>query len=921
LRRYRNGEYLRLGVRDLCSLTTLEDLTEELSALASALLETALEYAQKTLTRAFGTPYRTNTPDTPDTNEPTVAEFAVIALGKLGGNELNFSSDIDILYVYSGNRGETSGVDDGAKSPGTPGTPGTKISLHDYFTKLSTMITQLISNVTEDGLCFRVDLDLRPEGRSGPIANSLIAMELYYESWGMAWERAAMIKANAVAGSRGLGAAFMEMIRPFVYRRHLDFSAIDEIRAMKERIDTSRARRSPETIDVKLGIGGIREIEFFCQALELIHGGKFPELREANTLKTLRLLTRHGLITDEAARTLSAGYVFLRRLEHRLQIVEGRQTQAIPPAPAPLERLARMMGFADTGKKMAGALFLKEYREVTGAVHDVYAGLFYGSEASEELPEEILTINSAIDSNSTEEEAARAALKVLGFTDTAGAFKRFGHLRSGPEFTRLSSKAKELLIELAPILLLKASEAVDPDLALTRLDGLLSALGGRTTYYSLLKENLGVIDALVKIFSGSEFLSNTLMARPEDLDILLSRNLYIPLKKREAFEAEFSSILTVRGATGTLRKSGYEERLDSMRRLRNEEIFRIGINDITGVITASEVAAQITLLADAALKTSVEVAASELGRLYPAAAAESGGASFGIIGLGKLGAEELIYGSDLDIIFIYEEGEEGASGGGTSTHEFFVKLGQKIISTLNIKTREGFCFNMDTRLRPSGNAGPLVVSKKAFLEYHRSSTAVWERQAMIKARAVAGDVNFTAGVLAELEEILYSKPLTQVDISEMLKIRERMEVEIAVESAARYNVKTGRGGLVDIEFLTQALQLRYGKALPETRKASTTGALRALFKAGIIQETVFGDLTDAYSFLRLLEMRLRVVHDRAEGRIVPGSTALDAIAKRGGYPGIEEGKESEELLLKRYLELREVIRGLYLKTLEGLAEE
>ena len=372
LRRYRNAEYLRLGTRDLLSLTTIEELTGELSTLAGALLETALAFAHETIKRAFGIPYRTDIDDT-----PAVAEFAVIALGKLGGGELNFSSDIDILYVYSGSKGETEGVNDD---------PNTRISLHDYFSKISTMVTQLISSVTDEGFCFRVDLDLRPEGRAGPVANSLIAMELYYESWGMAWERAAMIKAAPVAGSPELGHEFLKMIRPFVYRRHLDFTAIDEIRSMKERIDISRARRSPGTVDVKLGSGGIREIEFFCQALLLIHGGKHRGIRETNTLKTLKLLAGAGLIAKEAARTLAESYVFLRRLEHRLQIVEGRQTQAIPPAPEPLERLARMMGFNDNEDKMAGALFLKEYRAITTAVHDLYAGLFYGGRGRGRTP-------------------------------------------------------------------------------------------------------------------------------------------------------------------------------------------------------------------------------------------------------------------------------------------------------------------------------------------------------------------------------------------------------------------------------------------------------------------------------------------------------------------------------------------------------
>ncbi|MBI5469596.1 MAG: bifunctional [glutamate--ammonia ligase]-adenylyl-L-tyrosine phosphorylase/[glutamate--ammonia-ligase] adenylyltransferase, partial [Deltaproteobacteria bacterium] len=333
LRVYKQKEYLRIGTRDLVGLTNVEEVTMELSDLAGASLDCALEFSLKHHKGLYGSPFYKD-----EDGEAREAGVAVMGLGKLGGRELNFSSDIDIIYIYSTEKGETSGA---------PGKPETSLSLHAFFVKVSTMTGKLISSVTGDGFVFRVDLNLRPEGKSGEMANSLQSAEAYYESWGQSWERAAMIKARPVAGDLSLGEEFLSMIRPFVFRRYLDFTAIEEVKTMKEKIDLSLLRRNPDAIDVKLGAGGIREIEFFCQALQLIHAGKNPEVRERNTLNAIGKLKLKGFIKESEAAVLREGYVFLRNLEHRIQIVEGRQTQMIPPRPAELERLARMMGFRD----------------------------------------------------------------------------------------------------------------------------------------------------------------------------------------------------------------------------------------------------------------------------------------------------------------------------------------------------------------------------------------------------------------------------------------------------------------------------------------------------------------------------------------------------------------------------------------------
>ncbi|MBI5827446.1 MAG: bifunctional [glutamate--ammonia ligase]-adenylyl-L-tyrosine phosphorylase/[glutamate--ammonia-ligase] adenylyltransferase [Deltaproteobacteria bacterium] len=885
LRVYKQKEYLRIGARDLLRVAPVEETTRELSDLAAASLDCAVEFSLSELKKGYGRPICSG-----EDESVKEAEFTVIGMGKLGGRELNFSSDIDIIYIYSSDKGETEGV---------AGSEASRISLHAFFVKLSTMVNKLIGSRTEDGMVFRIDLDLRPEGRGGDMANSLRSAEIYYESWGQSWERAAMIKARVVAGSRALGEAFLSMIRPFVFRKYLDFTAIEEIKSMKERIDLSLLRKNSEAIDVKLGAGGIREIEFFCQALQLIHGGRDAGIRGKNTLKTIDRLLLKGYIKEDEAASLRQGYVFLRNLEHRIQIVEGRQTQAMPARAEELERLARMMGFKDTAGKLASALFLEEYRKRTAFVHEVYRSLFYRAGGKEE-PEEVLELFSP---DMTGEEAG-ARLERLGFKDPATAWKNLSLLKTRPPYARLSAKARMLLQKLAPGFVSLSAASPDPDRALAHLERFISSVGARTAFYSLLAENPPVCEELVRLFGTSVFLSKELIERPESLDMLLSKELALPYKRRAGFFDEF--------AEGLERAADYEERLDLLRRIKGLEIFRIGINGILGNLSPGQVSAQITFLAEAAIETALKISCQELARTH----GEPLGARFSVIGLGKLGGKELIYGSDLDIIFVYEDGGAGSTDGRRpiSNHEFFVKLAQRTISALTLRTREGFAFNVDTRLRPSGSAGALVISKDALLKYHREKTQVWERQAFTKARPVAGDLALGFEALKGLEDILYSKPLVADDVDEMLRIRKRMELEIAKEGPDRYNIKTGRGGLVDIEFLAQALQLKYGMEKKGLRTLYTLKALWRLFKEGLLPEDEYLFLKEAHLFYRLLEMQLRIVRDRPEGYLIRGSEELSTLARRTGY----SGKEAAEALLKDYLRYSGKVREIYLKTLEGI---
>ncbi len=887
IRLFKQKEYLRIGSRDLLRAADLKETTRELSDLASACLEAAVAFSLRSHKMTFGAPLYEDA-----TGEKKEAGFAVIGMGKLGGRELNFSSDIDILYIYSSDRGETLGVE---------GRPGSAISLHAFFVKVSMLITRLISNVTDEGFAFRVDLDLRPEGRSGDIANSIRSAEVYYESWGQPWERAALIKARPVAGSSELGEEFLSMIRPFVFRKYLDFTAIDEIKTMKEKIDLSLLRRNPDAVDVKLGAGGIREIEFFCQALQLIHAGKDPLIRERNTLKAIGKLKERNYVRDEEAERLSSGYVFLRDLEHRIQIIEGRQSQAIPAGEAAIERLARMMGFSPSRGEKAGARFWDEYRRVTSIVHEGFRSLFYRSGEAPEVPEEVGLLFAA----DLPEDEALSRLRALGFGDPAAAYSNLRLLRDGPPFARLSAKARLILQKLAPMFLQRAAGSPDPDRSLAHLERFVSSVGARTTFYSLLYENPPVLEELMRLFGTSDFLSRDLIEHPESLDILLSDELSIAYKKREEIAGSFMS----EASSG----KEYEEVLDGLRKLKSQELFRIGLNDIGGALTPRQVSNQISFVAEAALEAALRTARDGLKERFGGPPASG---RFAVLGMGKLGGRELIYGSDLDIVFVYTGDPQERTDGPRelSLHEYYVKLGQRMISALTLRTREGFVFNVDARLRPSGSAGPLVVSEEALFKYHSGPTLVWERQALTRARAVAGDLGFGSGIVAGLWDILYSRPLTGADIEEMLRIRKRMEVEIAKEDAGRYNVKTGAGGIVDIEFLVQALQLRHGSGNASLRTQFTQKALLRLKRSGLIRDDDFRFLAGAWSFVRLIETRQRIVHDRPEGHLLKGSEELTTLARRTGY----SGPDAAERLLKDYARIAERVRGFYSKTLEGL---
>ena len=896
LRLYKAREILRIGGRDLCGFAPLEEVTAELSALAAATLQRACEIGHHLLHREYGAP-RLDI----DCGICTEAEFTVFGMGKFGGVELNFSSDIDLIYFYTSDRGQTEGV------PGPDGEPRNRIPLHSYFLRLSELVTKAISQVTEDGFVFRVDLRLRPEGDSGEMANSLAAAEIYYESWGQSWERSAMLKARPVAGSIALGEHLLERLEPFIYRRHLDYAMVEDIKLMKQKIDRSLGREREGAQNLKLGRGGIREIEFFIQALQLIYAGKKPHLRERNSLKALDLLCAEGLIKPAERDQLAAAYRFLRTVEHRIQVVQERQTHNLPTRPEELRSLARRCGFADVETFNRT---LAEHRErVTGTFRD----LFYTSE--EELPAQVSPEVAFLFDPAADPDLCKDILEEKGFRNPEAAYDSLLVMRDGGTIGHLTERARRLLDRIAPLMMQEVLRTPDPAMALNNLELFLAACRrARGTFYALLAENPEIIKLIVSLFATSQFLSRSFIQHPEILDALVSR--------AHAAEARDFAATNQRLAGMLAEARHYEEKLEVLRRFRNEEFLRLALDDLYGHTPQGSTTRQLSILADACLTQALAVARDELIARYGLPFCQDGSgrdheAAFIIVGMGKLGGMELNYHSDLDIIFIYEgDGETRPVAGSDpdrfrqqSNREYFAKLAQRIISVLTLMTREGYVYQIDARLRPSGNKGPLVTSFPAYEAYHEETAAPWERQALIKARVVAGTEALTERVADLNARIVFERPLPENLAGEIYRLRQRMEKEIAREDEGHLNIKTGRGGMVDVEFLVQYLQLLHGGICPPLRVANTLEALRVLHQEGLLPGADYDNLANGYKFLRRLENKLRLVHDQSVNELSADPVYLAKLARHLGYP--DRPRRPEQVFLDEYNQVTQGIREVF----------
>ncbi len=883
LRLFRKQEMLRIGLRDLAGLADLSETVEELSNLAEVCLQAAYERADQELRKRHGRPLVTQ-----EEGISVAAGFAVIGMGKLGGRELNFSSDIDLMYVYSAD-GETEGV------CGTDGTPVNRITNHQYFVKLAERLSAVIGRNTADGFVFRVDLRLRPEGQRGPLAQSLGGYEIYYESWGQTWERSALIKARPVAGDETAGREFIERITPFVYRKYLDFSAIVEIREMKQKINREVQQKGRTYRDVKLGYGGIREIEFLIQALQLIYGGRERALRERGSLKALHMLAQKGLLTYQETADLSRAYVFLRTVEHRIQIVNDLQSQTLPAGDAELRSLARRTGYREAGRESED--LLRDYGMHTRRVRSIYDELLGQAATPVERETEQSELASLLDADIGEQEAA-AVLGRFGFRDPARGFRNIALLREGQAYTHQTPRSRRVFHEMFPVLFREIVSSPDPDMALHHLESFLASQGSWDAFQSLVQQSSQLSRALISVFGNSDYFSRMLIRTPAILQDLVEPEGGRGLGSSKRFTAGIAFVLE---DAGTI-----TDKLDALRRFKHREELRIGMADLTDMFPLPAVCRSLSRLAEACLAVALRLAAQETAKRY-GGSGEVGGLA--VLGAGKLGGRELIYGSDLDILFVYDAAVAARASEGLSVFEHFSKIAEKTISYLTTMTREGSAYRVDTRLRPTGSKGPLVQSTEAFRSYFSGSAETWERQSLVNARFSAGDPRVGKDVLGSLRSLIYRDEDPETLAAAVRSMRRRMEDELGREEGKQYNIKQGAGGLVDVEFLTQFLLLRHGKDRPRLRVPGTVNALRTLASERILQTDDGALLRQAYLFLRRLESRLRIVANQSTSFLSRDPEKLRALARRMGFSGGGDGGGTE--LLKEYERMRAAVRNTF----------
>ncbi len=886
LRFFRKQEMLRIGLRDLLGRADLAETVEELSNLAEVCLQAVYELAERDLRMRHGRPVVVQEDGT-----TVPAGFSVIGMGKLGGRELNFSSDIDLMYVYSAD-GETEGV------PGNDGASLNRITNHQYFVKLAERLNAAIGQNTADGFVFRVDLRLRPEGQRGPLAQSLGGYEIYYESWGQTWERSALIKARPVAGDAKVGREFIERITPFVYRKYLDFGAIVEIREMKQKINREVQQKGKTHRDVKLGYGGIREIEFLIQALQLIYGGRDRGLRERGSQKALHMLAQKGLLTYQETADLSKAYVFLRTVEHRIQILNDLQSQTLPAGEQELRALARRTGYREMGTESHD--LLRDYGMHTQRVRSIYDELLGQVPGPADAETERSELASLLDPDIAEQEAS-ALLVRFGFRDAARGFRNLMLLREGQAYTHQTPRSRRLFNEMFPQLFREIIASPDPDMALHHLESFLASQGSWDAFHSLVQQEPRVPRALVSVFGNSDYFSRMLIRTPSILEDLLDPERQRGLGSSKWFEVGLAE--STAGA-GTI-----TDKLDALRRFKHREELRIGMADLTGSIPLPAVSRSLSRLAERCLAAALRLAEEETAKQH--GVGQSGGLA--VLGVGKLGGRELIYGSDLDILFVYDGSRAVEPPAGLSVSERCSRIAEKTISYLTTMTREGAAYRVDTRLRPTGSKGPLVQSAEAFRSYFASQAQVWERQALVNVRLVAGDREVGRSVSGMLRSLIYRDEDPGALAAAVRSMRKRMEEELAKEEGRQYNIKQGPGGLVDIEFLAQFLQLRHGKDHPRLRVPGTINALRSLERQDILGHDAGRMLRQAYLFLRRLESRLRIVANQSTSFLSRDPKVLTVLARRMGFPDGDGGAGSE--LLREYERTRRNVRNVFESTL------
>jgi len=781
LRRWKRRELLRIAVRDLLGFAELPAVGRELAALAEGCLQAALSLAGDGEQR-----------------------ITVVGMGKLGGRELNYSSDVDVLFVHEG---DSTAAERAARA-------------------LMTTMAQ----PTPYGIVFRTDADLRPEGRSGPLSRSLDAYKAYWDKWASTWEFQALIKARPVAGDAELARAFMAAAEPHVWPERLDPDAVREVRMMKARAEEEVSRRGLTDREIKRGRGGLRDIEFAVQLLQLVHGRQDPGIRSPNTLEALEELGQRGYVDTSQVRTLDAAYRFLRTVEHRLQLAEEAQVHSLPSDAAGRTHLARVLGYRDEGASTALERFEAAHRRHQAQVRSIHEKLFFRP-----------LLEAIAGTGPLSPQAAEDRLAAFGFRDVAQTRAALAELTTG------LSRRSQLMAQLFPLLLEWLSETPDPDLGLLQLRRLAEGRARSGALAVTFREAPGAAERVCRLLGSSRLVGDALRRHPEFVPSLADEEFLARSKGREELVEEALSTLAWR--------TDPDEWQEGLRRFKRRELLRIASRDLLGFASGEAIAADLANLADACVEATLR-------QLAPAV-------PFAVIGMGRLGGRELSYASDIDVLFVYD-------GSGARDFDAAEKTATRMISSIGATTAEGQTFRIDPNLRPEGKQGPLARSLDGYRSYYERWALTWEFQSLLKARPVAGDPELAQRFCAVVEPFVFRDPFPEESIREVRRMKARIERErIPPGEDPQFHLKLGRGSLSDVEWTVQLLQLIHGAEDPSVRTTSTVD--------GYLEGHDADSLEQAYRFCERAR-NLRYLLTGAPGDSLPTDGAeAERLARLMGY--------------------------------------
>lgn len=849
LRRLRHRELLRIGWRDLHGMAEVPETLADLSGLADAAIRSALDWARAALESTYGRPRLDGGAE---------AEFGVLGMGKLGGRELNFSSDVDLVFLYT-DRGDT----DGRRS----------VSNEQYFRLLGQRVVNLLSKQTADGFVYRVDTRLRPFGESGPLAVSLPAFEAYLLTHGRDWERYAYVKARVINDCSWIDELDEQILRPFCYRRYIDYGVFSSLREMKSMIEAEGRRREYHS-NLKLGPGGIREVEFIVQSLQLVRGGTVTELRDRQLQRVLPKLVQHQCLPAEVADELLTAYRVLRRAENRLQAIADRQTHDLPDDELNRARLAYAMNC--DGWESLMAVLDKQRDCVAGHFKNI---VFRGDagEATDPHTDALVLVWSG----GSDDGEATALLEQLGYTDGAEALRQVRALRSSGLYSRMDETGRQRLDALMPDVLSVAARQERSDRALAGAVQVVEAIGRRSAYFSLLNENPGALERLLRLCGLGEFLVQRLAAHPLLLDELLDARIFAEPALRDELSADLASRFKAAGPDDP------ERRLYALVNFQQAATFRVAVADLSGALPLMKVSDRLTDIAELVLQAALDMAWEELvarhGKPRCVVDGVERDARFAIVAYGKLGGLELGYGSDLDLVFLNDSAGSSQQTDGERPLDnavFCARLVQRLVSMLSLTTAAGHLYEIDTRLRPSGHSGLLVSSLQAFDRYQREDAWTWEHQALLRSRAVAGDPGVCKAFEGLRRDALARYVRRDTLRDEVVKMRQRMRDELSKGTEEAFDLKQDPGGVADIEFIVQYLVLRDAANHPDlTEFSDNIRQLDALDRNGLLQNAVAGELADAYRDYRT---RLHHLALAGEPGLAPRAEMADQASRIAG---------------------------------------